>query len=97
MDIPVLNVEEFRELSKLCNEKMRIFADLLTEPLRKALSDFKVSIPKHLIGRVAEFRQYACYAVPMAILKKAIERGDYLQGIDYPCPPMVLVVDKTAF
>lgn len=94
VDIPILNREEYSEMDRLRIEEMRNLADVLTEPLCEVFPEFKLSIPMHLRGRVAEFRQYACYAIPMATLKKAIASGDFLNGVDYPCPSMVMVIDK---
>lgn len=41
---------------------------------------------------IAEFRQYSCYAIPMAFMKKAIESGDF--DAKEATPPMVFVVDN---
>ena len=51
-------------------------------------------IPRHLKGRVAEFRTYTCYALPMAIIKKAIDKGGFLKNVDHPTPPMILVIEQ---
>ena len=91
VDIPILCPEEYDELEKICLEQMRLFADLLEPRLRKIFPKLKIEIPKHLEGRVAEFRQYTCYAVPMAFIKLAEKKAD----LDFikSTPPMVFVVD----
>ena len=67
------------------------FADILEPLLREVFPKFKIKIPKHLEGRVAEFRQYSCYAIPMAFIKKASALGDFDDRDS--TPPMVFVVD----
>lgn len=71
---------------------MCILADHLEPAFREIFPQLKTEIPVHLEGRVAKFRQYSCFAVPMAMLKKAIDRNDYdLAGA---VPPMILVIDE---
>ena len=70
---------------------MYLMADRLEPSLRKIFPSLKIDIPKHLEGRIAVFRQYSCYAIPMAFMKKAIERGDF--DASDATPPMVFVVD----
>ncbi|MDF2699997.1 MAG: polymerase sigma factor, sigma-70 family [Haloplasmataceae bacterium] len=94
VDIPILTLEQYEEMDKLRIKKMHELADKLTDPLSIELPNLKLQIPKHLEGRVAEYRQYACYAIPMATLKIAIANGDFMKDITYPCPPMVMVIIK---
>lgn len=91
--IPVVDKAEYNELLKLNFTYMNKLADILEQPLRKAAPKMKYNIPQHLKGRVAEIRQYGGYAIPMAIVKKAIASGDFLRGTKDPIPPMLLVVD----
>lgn len=92
--VPVISKAEYGEMDTLRTAHMRIFAGWMEEPLRRILPDCKIEIPKHLKGRVAEFRQYSFYALPMAVIKKAAANGDFLKGIGYPTPPMVLAVEE---
>ena len=91
VDIPMLYPNEYEELERICIEQMRLFAGLLEPKLRKIFPKLKIEIPKHLEGRVAEFRQYSCYAIPMAFVKLAEKKSD----LDFlkSTPPMVFVVD----
>lgn len=90
-DIPILRPEEYHLLQGICLQQMGILADFLEPKLRELLPRLKIEIPEHLKGRVAEFRQYSCYAIPMAFVKCAMREGDleFLRST----PPMVLVVD----
>lgn len=91
VDIPMLCPKEYDELEKICIDYMRRFAHLLEPKLRLIFPKLKIEIPKHLEGRVAEFRQYSCYAIPMAFIKRAAESGDL--AFVKSTPPMVFVVD----
>ncbi len=92
--IPVISKAEYEEMDQLHKEYMRKLADWLEEPLRKILPDCKLEIPKHLEGRVSRYRQYSFGEIPMAVIKKAIAKGDFLKNVDVPVPPMVLVVEE---
>ncbi len=91
--IPVIAKAEYEEMDQLRLQAMRELADWIEEPLRRFLPGCKLEIPRHLTGRVAAFRQYPFYAMPMALVKKAVANGDFLQNVAYPTPPMVLVVE----
>jgi len=92
--IPVLSKSQYDELFKLIKTHIIKLADILEVPLKETLPSLKLDIPKHLTGRIAEFRQYSCHAIPMAVVKQAIELGDFLSGVNYPTPPMVFVVEE---
>lgn len=92
--VPVIDKSQYGELLKLNFAHARELADVLEEPLRRALPELKTEIPGHLEGRVAQFRQYSCYHIPMAVVKKALAQGEFLQGVDEPVPPMLLVAEQ---
>ena len=92
--IPVIKKEQYDELWQVILKYMYILGDILEKSLRNAFPELKISIPSHLEGRIAEFRKYSCYALPMVIIKKAIRNGEFLENIDYSTPPMILVVDQ---
>jgi len=56
------------------------------------MPEMKINIPKHLEGRVAEFRKYSCYAFPVAVIKEAMEKGDFYT--ENCTPPMVMVIEE---
>ncbi len=91
VNLPIITPDEYRELDRIRVEQMYLMADRLEPSLRKIFPSLKIDIPKHLEGRIAVFRQYSCYAIPMAFMKKAIERGDF--DASDATPPMVFVVD----
>lgn len=91
VNIPMLTPGEYKALDEIRIEYMHELADILEPLLREVFPKLKIKIPKHLVGRVAEFRQYSCYAIPMAFIKKAIALGDF--DDKDATPPMVFVVD----
>lgn len=92
--IPVIDRAQYEELLKRDLIYVRKLADILEEPLRGALPELKTEIPGHLEGRVAQFRQYSCYQIPMAVVRKALAQGDFQQGAAEPVPPMLLVAER---
>lgn len=91
VNIPMLTPDEYKAMDKIRIEYMHKLAYILEPLLREVFPKLKIEIPKHLEGRVAEFRQYSCYAIPMTFIKKAIALGDF-DDTD-ATPPMVFVVD----
>lgn len=92
--IPIVSKAQYGELWNLILAYMDKLSYILENPLRKAFPRMKFLIPRQLEGRVAKLRQYSCYAIPMAVVKKAIAEGDFLKNVDYPTPPMVLVIEQ---
>ena len=90
--VPMLTPEEYNVFDRIRIEHMQTMADMFEPWLREIFPQLKIRIPKHLEGRIAEFRQYSCYAIPMAFIKKAIQSGDF--NDKNATPPMVFVVDE---
>ena len=91
VNLPMLTPNEYKLLDEIRSKYMMRLADTLEPLLREVFPKLKINIPKHLEGRVAEFRQYSCYAIPMAFIKRAIMLGDF--DDKDATPPMVFVVD----
>ena len=91
VNLPMLTPNEYKLLDEIRSKYMMRLADILEPLLREVFPKLKINIPKHLEGRVAEFRQYSCYAIPMAFIKRAITLGDF--DDKDATPPMVFVVD----
>lgn len=68
--------------------------DLIEKPLRELFPKLKLDIPGHLEGKIAEFRKYAFYAFPMAIIKRAISDSDFILDSQQKAIPMVLVIEE---
>ncbi len=91
VNVPIITPDEYNELDKIRIGFMHCMADMLEPWLREIFPKLRIDIPKHLEGHIAEFRQYSCYAIPMAFMKKAIVQGDF--DAKDATPPMVFVVD----
>lgn len=92
VDIPMLTPGEYRAIDNLRIEYMYVMAEVLQPKLQEIHPGLKIEIPEHLEGRVAEFRQYPCYSIPIIFMKKAIAAGDFDDS--GATPPMVLVIDE---
>lgn len=92
--IPVLSKKEFSELFKISASYMVKLGNLIEKPLHQLFPQLKLEIPLHLEGRIAEFRKYAFYAFPMAIVKRAISDGDFILDSQQKAIPMVLVIEE---
>ncbi len=90
--VPVLTKAEHAVLDAVRVEQLHALADVLEPLLRGIFPLLRVPLPTHLTGRVAEFRRYGCYAIPMALREECIRRGDWAEGS--PAPAMVMVVEK---
>ena len=89
--IPILTKAQYQELTTFSALYIDRFVQLLEPLLRPVLSEFKLPLPTHLENRVAECRSYSCYALPIAIIKEAIARGEF--PMEHHVPPMVLVIE----
>lgn len=90
VNIPVIQKTRYREMNQIRVKYFNLLVKIIAEPLRTVLPKLKYKIPSHLENRIVEFRKYDFYAIPMAIIKQAIESGDYVD-VDNK-PPMTLVI-----
>lgn len=88
--VPVLTETEYAALDAVRAEQLHALTDVLDPLLRESFPLLRVPLPTHLTGRVAEFRRYACYAIPMALREECIRQGDW--DAEPFAPAMVLVV-----
>ena len=91
VNLPMITPDEYRILDKILIEHMHFMADILEPWLREIFPQLKIELLAHLVGRVAKFRQYSCYAIPMAFMKKAIASENF--DAKDRTPPMVFVID----
>lgn len=91
--VPVLTGAEYAALDAVRVEQLHILTDVLEPLLRAIFPLLKKPLPAHLRGRVAEFRRYGCYAIPMALREECIRRGEW--SGENNGPAMVLVVEPS--
>lgn len=89
--VPVLSPAEYAALDESRVEQLHILADAMTPLLRAIFPQLRVPLPAHLSGRVAEFRRYSCYAIPMALREECIRRGEWPD--ESSGPAMVLLAE----
>lgn len=89
--VPVLTPAEYAALDAVRVAQLHLLADVLEPLLRAIFPQLRVPLPAHLSGRVAEFRRYSCYAIPMALREECIRRGEWPDGEGGPA--MVLLAE----
>ncbi len=92
--IPVLRKEQFSEMLGINASYIEKLGDLIETPLRDIFPSLKLTVPAHLEGKIGEFRKYAFYCFPMAIVKRAIADGVYAPDGQSKGIPMVLVIEE---
>ena len=94
LEIPVLTATEYAQLLAAIGEATEDMQRVLGEELAAFISGMKTPIPKHLTS-VPELFRYsdATNYFVMAIIREAYGKGLHLQGVDYCCPPVVLVYE----
>ncbi len=90
--VPVLTKAEFAALEAVRTEQTAFLADILEPLLRAIFPLLRKPLPAHLTGRVAEFRRYSCYAIPMALREECIRRGEW--PAESGGPAMVLITEE---
>ena len=95
VDVPILNKEEHGELAKITAGAKDEFIPSVLPYLSEHLKNARAKLPPH-IKSVPEQKQYlqAMNCLHMSVVFAVMEKGEFLAGVDYPCPPMVLIVEK---
>ncbi len=93
-DIPILEEEEYITLKGLIGRASEGLKATIGEPFNAYLSGASEWVPPHLDREaVPDIYRYkrATICFVMAAVRKAHEAGIHMRGVDYCCPPMVLV------
>ncbi len=92
VNIPVIKQSDYDRLRALVKEATAEIKDVLGEEFSEFIASMRTPIPKHLTS-VPELYRYhnATEYFVMAIVREAYEKGLHLKGVDYCCPPVVLV------
>jgi hypothetical protein len=95
VDIPVITSPDYNEMTSIIQTVAVNIADNMTDILAEYLKNAKTPIPKHLKS-VPEQKQYmqAMNCIHMMTVYEAIIKGFIGQDVVYPCPPMLMVIDK---
>ncbi len=92
VNIPVIKQADYDRLLALVKEATAEIKDVIGKEFAEFIASMRTTIPKHLTS-VPELYRYhnATEYFVMAIVREAYEKGLHLKGVDYCCPPVVLV------
>ena len=92
LDIPYMNEAQYVQLMSLVDETVEALDQAVGEDFRAFVKKGRVPIPAHLdsvpIG--LQYRNSTVY-MEMAIVREAYEKGLHMKGVDFVCPPMIVV------
>ena len=90
--IPVLKKAEYEELCDVIKTATEEIKSAIGEEFTSFIASMKTPIPKHLTSVPELFRYHeATKYFVMSIVREAYEKGLHLKGVDYCCPPVVMV------
>lgn len=95
IDIPILAQAEYRDECDLASQYEKTVSADIRDVLLPVFNTGYVKLPPHLTS-VPKWQQYMFCgdSVPMAVIHKAVEKGLFLNGVNYPIPATILVIDK---
>ena len=93
--IPVLKKTEYDEICAVIKNATEEIKAAIGEEFTTFIASMKTPIPKHLTS-VPELFRYgdATNYFVMAIVREAYDKGLHLKGVNYCCPPVVLVYEE---
>ena len=93
--IPVLKKTEYDEVCTVIRNATEEIKTVIGEEFTTFIASMKTPIPKHLTSVPELFRYHeATKYFVMSIVREAYNKGLHLQGVDYCCPPVVLVYEE---
>jgi len=93
VDIPVLSQAEFDACEKLCLAEAEKAADALEEELAEWMQSCVKNVPKHIPTATAQQAYFSALSgFEAAVSYDLYSAGVHLKGVDFCCPPVVLVV-----
>ena len=92
VDIPYMNEDQYWNLLSLVDETVDALDAAVGEDLRAFVKKGRIPTPAHLdsvpIG--LQYRNSTVY-MEMAVVREAYEKGLHMKGVDFCCPPMIVV------
>ena len=92
LDIPYMNETQYVQLMSLVDESVEALDRAVGEDFRAFVKKGRIPIPAHIdsvpIG--LQYRNSTVY-MEMAIVREAYEKGLHMKGVDFVCPPMIVV------
>ena len=95
VDIPVFSRKEYLEVDAVIDSAYRKLVDELEEEYKSFLRGNMLELPPHLksVPDVLRYWTVNNYIV-MSVVREAYEKGLHMAGVDYVCPPCVLVYEE---
>ena len=95
IDMPILSLSEYRNECDLANHYEKSLSADIHDVLIPVFNSGYVKLPIHLKS-VPKWQQYMFCgdSVPMAVIHKAIEKELFMNGVDYPVPASILIIEK---
>jgi len=95
VDIPMLTKAEYAAIEAITQTVVDSFSSATLPALAAHLQNAAVKLPPHLQSVPAQQKHLpSMLALNMAMIYQAVDEEALFADVDFPCPPMVLVVDK---
>lgn len=93
VDIPQLNKNEKEIINDIVKDNELIY-EILKQPVIEMFKKQHSIIPTHLKESISqELLTIKCDVLNTGFLVHAVEKGLFLNGVDYPCPAMIFVTE----
>ena len=92
--IPVLKKTDYDEMCALIKNATEEIKAVIGVEFTTFITSLKTPVPKHLtsVPELFRYMEATAYFV-MSIVREAYDKGLHLNGVDYCCPPVVLVYE----
>ena len=95
VDIPVFSRKEYLEVDAIIDSAYRKLIDEIGEEYKSFIRGNMLELPPHLknVPDVLRYQTANNYIV-MSVVRDAYEKGLHMAGVDYVCPPCVLIYEE---
>lgn len=90
-DIPILCEKDYKSVISICAEATSELTERIGKAYRMHIKENRIKLPPHLKSVPEQFTYVINGCIPMAVVRRLYDDGDHMTGVDYICPPMVLV------
>ena len=93
--IPVIKKSDYDKIIGRIHSATEEMKSAIGDPFERFIASMKAVIPKHLtsVPELFRFKDATEYFV-MSIVREAYDKELHLKGVDYCCPPAVLVYEE---
>ncbi|MBQ8552061.1 MAG: RNA polymerase sigma factor [Clostridia bacterium] len=90
-DIPILTENDYKSVTALCDAATSELTERVGEAYRVHIRENRIKLPSHLKSVPEQFTYVINGCIPMAVVRRLYDDGLHMAGVDYCCPPMVLM------